>query len=198
MERIPKTRASLILRLPSAADASAWAEFTEIYEPFVFRFARRRGLQDADAYELTQEVFLAVAKSIRRFEIDPQRAQFRTWLFRIAKNCVLKLLAKRQRAMTLDSATWERVAAAVPQTDQSHLETEQAYRRDVFLWAAARVRKQVRAVTWQAFSLTCLMDQSVEQAAESLGVSRGAIYVAKSRVLHRLRLEVQQLEGEIE
>ena len=98
MPRVPDTKASLILRLPSADDAEAWREFVSIYEPFVYRFARRGGLQDADARELVQSVLLAVARAVGRWRPDHQRGRFRTWLFRIARNQLLDVLAKQQRS----------------------------------------------------------------------------------------------------
>ena len=91
MPHVPETHASLILRLPSAHDAEAWREFTSIYEPFVYRFARRGGLQDADAKELVQNVMLAVARAIGRWRHDTDRGKFRTWLFRIARNQLIDL-----------------------------------------------------------------------------------------------------------
>ncbi|MFY9254347.1 MAG: sigma-70 family RNA polymerase sigma factor [Fuerstiella sp.] len=97
MPRVPETRASLILRLPSAEDGDAWQEFVSIYEPFVYRFAIRGGLQDADAKELVQNVMLSVAKAVGRGRPDSKRAKFRTWLFRIARNQLLDELSKQTR-----------------------------------------------------------------------------------------------------
>ena len=197
MDKIPKTRASLILRLPSTNDVSAWQEFTEIYEPFVYRYARRQGLQDADARELTQEVFLAVARAIRRFEIDPDRAQFRTWLFRIAKNCVLKLIAKRKRLVAVDSGTWEAISEGLTEEDPLEQAELEAYRRGVLLWAADKVRKQVQPMTWEAFHQTAILGRSVEEVATELGVARGVVYVARSRVISRLREEAARFDQEL-
>jgi len=64
----PETRESLILRLPSAADAQAWREFVDLYEPLIIRFSKRRGLQDADAREIAQNVLISVAKAVDRWE----------------------------------------------------------------------------------------------------------------------------------
>ena len=82
MSASPETRASLLIRLKDQADDEAWFEFTEIYRPVIYRLACRRGMQPADADDLVQQVLTAVARVIDRWEADPERARFRTWLNR--------------------------------------------------------------------------------------------------------------------
>ena len=83
-----ETRASLLMRLRSAEDTAAWADFLAIYEPVIYRLARARGLQDADAREVTQDVLLAVAGAIHRF--DPTgKPRFAGWLARITRNAAI-------------------------------------------------------------------------------------------------------------
>ncbi len=81
MVESPRTRESLILRLPTATDAAAWQEFAAIYEPLVYRFARRRGLQDADARELVQNVFVAVSRAVVDWRPNPTGASFERGCF---------------------------------------------------------------------------------------------------------------------
>jgi len=85
---IPKTRNSLVLRLKEPADAEAWFEFCEIYEPLILRIARSRGLQNADANDLAQDVFVRIAKSVRRWKPDPEKGSFRGWISTIARFCM--------------------------------------------------------------------------------------------------------------
>ena len=89
-----ETRPSLLLRIRDASDRDAWQEFTSIYRPAIVRMARLRGLQNADAEDLAQQVLISVAEAIAGWKHDPDRARFRTWLNRVTHNAVLNALRK--------------------------------------------------------------------------------------------------------
>src|SRR5262245_46981341 len=90
------TRASLLARLCDTGDRAAWREFVDLYGSLVYGFARRRGLQDADAADLTQDVFLAVARAMGRWRYNPVQGSFRGWLFGITRNKVAAFLEQRR------------------------------------------------------------------------------------------------------
>src|SRR5580765_1744993 len=97
MSITPSTRASLLLRLRDPQDHEAWVEFVTLYEPVTYRLLRRNGLQDADAQDVMQELFLAVSRSIDRWDPVRERGSFRGWLRRVARNLVINWLKQRDR-----------------------------------------------------------------------------------------------------
>jgi RNA polymerase sigma-70 factor (ECF subfamily) len=188
MGTAPQTRASLLLRLKDRADEEAWREFVEIYRPVVVRLARKKGLQDADADDLAQQVFLAVAGAIDRWQMDPARARFRTWLGRIAHNLLVNMVTRR-RADCGSGDTQvlellhERPAAEGPDSDWVRRECQ----AELFRWAARHVRKEFEPATWQAFWETAVRGRDSAEVAAELGKSIGSVYAARSRVMRRLR-----------
>ena len=199
MDDTPATRPSLLVRLRNLQDQQSWEEFYTIYQPLVFRMARSQGFQDADASELTQEVFLAVASAIERWDPDPQRGSFRGWLFRIARNLMINWLAYRRRHPTgAGNSDIRKLLAEQP--DPRELDGEDSavfdreYKRQAFAWAADQIRHEFREPTWQAFWLTSVENRPVPEAAEKLKISAGAVYIARSRIMARLRQKIETLE----
>ena len=190
----PDTRESLILRLPSARDADAWQEFIDLYEPLVIRFARRRGLQDADAREIAQNVFISVAKAVDRWQPDRERGKFRAWLFRIARNQLINWVAKHSRDRGSGRTSDFIAMAQINAMPQPQDELELDYRREMFRLAAAHVRASFSKSSWDAFWRTSVLNESIESVALSLGISHGAIYIARSRITARIKLIVEQWE----
>lgn len=200
MDGPPSTRASLLVRLRDPHDERAWAEFLTIYTPLVHRLVRRKGFQEADADDVTQEVFRAVAGAIDRWDPDPARGSFRGWLFRIARNLMVNFLAGQKRhgyaRGTGDTVMKDMLDARPAPPGEATAVFEAEYKRQVFLWAAEKVRGEFREATWQAFWRTGVDGQPIAEVALALNLSAGAVYVARSRVIARLRQEIEQVEGE--
>jgi RNA polymerase sigma factor (sigma-70 family) len=192
----PVTRASLLLRLRDRADHEAWRQFVDLYAALIYGFARRRGLQDADAADLMQDVLRAVARSAHRLDYDPRRGTFRAWLFTVTRNKLINHANGRKRHAPAagDSAAHEMLENAPAPEDESLWERE--YRQRLFDWAAEQVRDEFQPNTWKAFWATAVEDRSPKDVAAELGLSVGAVYVAKSRVLARLQEVVREAEEE--
>lgn len=191
-----ETRASLILRLPNAADAAAWDELVAIYGPLVFRMAVRQGLQAADADDLVQNVFAAIARSVAEWLERPDRGKFRAWLLRIARNAAVNFLTRRGGGPlgTGDDKVAQLLGEVPAPESQLSSEFDLEYRREVFHWAAEQVRDSVADNTWQSFWLTQMENLPIAEAAERLGISVGNIYIGRSRVMTRLKELVKQFE----
>ncbi len=194
----PTTRHSLVLRLRNRDDEVAWAEFVQVYEPLLYRLARSKGLQDADAQDLCQEVFRAVASAIERWDPDPAKGSFRGWLFRIARNLIVNFLAaQRRHARGTGRTSVQELLEAQPERDaQAEAEFVAEFQRRAFRWAAERVKTEFTDSTWQAFWQTGVENRPIAAVAEGLGLSVGAVYIARSRVLARLREYVERLTAD--
>jgi RNA polymerase sigma-70 factor (ECF subfamily) len=189
MSDAPATRLSLLVRLRDARDDGAWSQFVEIYAPLVFGFARKHGLQEADAADLTQVVLQAVSKGIRRLDYDPRRGTFRGWLFTVVRNKLRNFLAAQNRPGrgTGDPDAQQRLQEVPAREEDQTAWWEQEYKRRVFAWAAEQVRGAFRESTWRAFWLTAVEGKTGPEAARALRMSVAAVYLAKGRVMARLK-----------
>jgi RNA polymerase sigma-70 factor (ECF subfamily) len=198
MEESPVTRASLLVRIRDGQDTEAWRQFVGVYAELIYGYARRRGLQDADAADLMQEVLRSVAGAARRLEYDPRRGTFRSWLYTVTRNKLLNFLNSAQRRQRGGGGSDEQEkleAQPAPGEDPAEL-WDQEYERRQLAWAAERVRGEFKESTWQAFWMTAVEGREPKEVAQALGMSVGAVYVAKSRAVARLKEEVRRLEGE--
>jgi RNA polymerase sigma factor (sigma-70 family) len=184
---IPDTRNSLIVRLPDSGDAEAWEQFAAIYEPLVYRLARGKGFQDADAKEISQEVMVSVAGAVERWRPDPEKGRFRDWLFRIARNLMIKYLTRRKhRPLGTGDSQFQKLLEREGEIDPNlSRELDREYEREMFQWASAQVRQQVSEKTWNAFWLTSVEGRAIAEVARDLKMTQGAVYIARSRVIGR-------------
>lgn len=197
MNDISETRDSLLVRIRDPEDHNAWEQFARIYRPVVYRLARGRGLQDADAQDLAQRVLISVANAIPTWERSGPNARFRHWLRRVAKNEVLKLLGRRPKDQAGGgTSAIEILNEQCDVTSDIEEEIELEYRRQLVRQAAEVVRSRAEEVTWMAFSMTMVDGLEITEAAKRLGCSVGAVYAARSRIVRRLREMVQQMEAE--
>lgn len=192
------TKLSLLLRLRDSRDADAWATFVAIYGPIVHRYGLRSGLQDADSADLVQNVFREVTRRISDFDYNPDIGRFRNWLLTVAQFSVLNMrrAGKRQPIGTGDTHTVDVLKNYPDVGVESDEFWEQEFQQRLFEWAAEQVRPQVKPQTWQAFWITAVEGKSSAEAARQLSMKVGSVYVARNRVLARLRKKISEVEGE--
>jgi len=196
MEDALVTQPSLLVRIRDPEDAAAWQRFVDLYGPLVYRFVRLRGLQDADAADLTQEVFQTVARAARRLDYDPGRGTFRGWLYTVTRNKLYDFLERRQHQPAGSGGTSAQLRLdQEPGPDDGEEELwGREHDRQLFHWAAEQVRGDFTAATWQAFWHTAVEGRRGQEVADELRLSVGAVYVAKSRVLAKLIRKIQEVQ----
>mgnify|MGYP001347500953 CR=1 FL=1 len=195
MTQFPETRESLILQVKDPANRAAWEQFVDLYRPVIYRIARTRGAQNADAEDLAQQVLIAVAGSIGRWEKSDKSTRFRHWVRRIARNAIVNAMTRRPPDQATGSSSVQDLLSAEPARDEpTDLLIETELRRELYLRAAKIVRLDINVETWKAFELTVLKNMSGADAARELGKSIGTVYAARSRVMKRLRDAIAELE----
>jgi RNA polymerase sigma-70 factor (ECF subfamily) len=184
------TRASLLLRIRDPSDRLAWNDFVQLYAPLIHAYGMHRGLQDADAADLVQEVLRRVARSIPQFEYDRSRGSFRGWLLTVTRNELRKMAARKSsRAQASGDTAVRSLLEQEPDEPASDDQWDREYQWNLFLWAAERVKAEFREATWQAFWRTVVEGQAIETVAQELKLS-----IARSRVIARIRQEIATIE----
>jgi RNA polymerase sigma-70 factor (ECF subfamily) len=174
------TPASLLHQLQQATDATAWSRFVALYTPLLYRWAGQAGLQDTDAADLVQEVFLVLVRKLPEFDYDRDRS-FRSSLKTVTLNKYRDL--RRQRHAEPDGDL-DRLPG--PEVDAF---AEEEHRRYLVGRALELMQRDFQPPTWQLVAL----GRPVAEVAAELGISIKAAYLAKARVLRRLHPELAGL-----
>jgi RNA polymerase sigma-70 factor (ECF subfamily) len=198
LSEIPETRESLLVRLKDPDDRDAWDQFAQLYRGVIYRLARGRGLQDADAQDLVQQVLMAVAAAIPRWRRSGTEVRFRHWLRRVSKNAILNALSRRPRDAGGGGTTLTNLLREYPDPDGALEEAiDWEHRREVYRRAASIVRGEVSQESWQVFAMTVIDGQSAGLVAQQLNKSVGAVYVARCRTIARLREVAREIEEDM-
>lgn len=176
------TSISLLERVCQPTDGQAWQRFVDLYSPLLYFWARRGGLNEADAEDFVQEVFLHLVKILPLFVYNPQK-RFRGWLWTVARN---KLRERQRRRETLPGDGTPVEDVAVTLTDEV---MERDYQQFVIGRALELLKTDFQPKTWQA----CWQHLMEGKTAAELGWTDGALRAAKFRVLSRLRRELAGL-----
>lgn len=189
MSDLPATQASLLLRIRDPRDGGAWQEFVDLYAPVVYRFLCKQGLQDADSADLTQEVLTRIAGVAATFNYDPRQGSFRGWLFTIVRNRLRDWLENRQRRIqgSGDTSLHEYLGQLPGREDELSQLWEREFEQRLFQAAAEQAKNEFQDSTWQAFWRTTVEGAGTKETAQFLGISVAAVYLARSRVMARLK-----------
>jgi RNA polymerase sigma-70 factor (ECF subfamily) len=182
------TSASLLQRLRQSAPADAWVRFVKLYTPLLFYWTRRLGLSHQDAADLVQEVFTVLVQKLPEFRYDRQ-SSFRNWLRTILLN---RWRDRGRRRVPATVGPDDPALAELAAPEQEGF-GEAEYRQHLVRQALQLMQTEFSPSTWRACWEHVVADRPAAEVAAELGISVGSVYVAKSRVLCRLRQELKGL-----
>jgi len=194
MQKFVTTRLSLLLRIRDHRDAESWHDFMQIYAPVIFRYAKRMGLQEADAADVTQDVLRVVSENIEGFDYDQRIGRFRGWLKKVAFYTASQMKRRQQHQPI---AGGDSVHLDLATGDPNQADTrfwDDAYTQRLFELACDRVRPQVQSHTWDAFWATAIDSRDPVEVATQLQMNVGSVYVARNRVFARIKAALQELD----
>lgn len=201
-EDLIPTRKSLLGRLKNWQDDESWGDFFNTYWKLIYNFALQRGLSHQEAEEVVQDTVVAVAKSIPKFEYDPAKCAFKTWLLTVTRSKIANQLERRARRAALavgapDDSRQTSLVESLPD-DQAQEQLENAWneewQKNLMDAAVHRLKRRVSIEQFQMFDLFVLKGWPARDVAKTLGVTVAHVYVAKHRLAKLVREEVAALE----
>jgi RNA polymerase sigma-70 factor, ECF subfamily len=183
------TSISLLERLRRRHDEGAWERFVQLYTPLLCHWAGRLGLEGQDAADLVQDIFTVLVQKLPEFCYNPSK-RFRGWLWTVTLNCHRKRLRRQQVPVQpgepglLSQATTPDVAEEI---------AEEEYRQFLTRRVMELMQQEFQPATWKAFWEYVVNQRPAAEVAEELGLTENAVYLAKGRVLRRLREELKGL-----
>jgi RNA polymerase sigma-70 factor (ECF subfamily) len=183
------TSVTLLERVRQPGDPEAWQRFVRLYTPMLYAWACRSGLQDQDAADLVQEVLTALLGKLRDFHYD-WRQSFRGWLRTVMRNKWREL--RRRRAPVLLDARDGALAELASRDEPAELD-EVEYRHQLVQRALQLIEGDFQPATWRAWTGYVVAGRPAAAVAQELGVSAHSVYLAKARVMRRLRQELNGL-----
>ncbi len=189
------TSVTLLEALRNPTDRAAWERFAARYQPMVLAFALKLGLSESDAQDAAQETMLAFVDAYLAGTYSHAQGRLRSWLFGVAyrKVCDIQRRAKRQ-PLIIDRSDATGFLGSIESPETAESLWDQEWQQAVLRACLAEARQSFDPVTLQAFESYALDGRAAEQVAQTLGISRNAVYIAKNRVLSRLRELRRQME----
>ena len=182
---MPTTSTSLLIRLREPTDQAAWSRFVNLYGPLIYHWAKRTGLKEEDASDLVQDVMALLIRKLPAFEYDKSRS-FRSWLKTVTLN-KWRETCRRKSIPTHEASLSGLCNIPEKQADEFW---DADYRKYVVSRAMDLMKQDFQPKTWQACRRYVLGEAKPDELAAEYGISVWTIYSAKSRLIKRLREEL--------
>lgn len=189
------TTTKALEELKESNDAAAWRQFQEYFYPVVLNFARAGGLSQTDAEDAAQQTMLTFVQAFRAGKYKREKGRLSGWLYGLARRVILNYHKRLPREhLVADGTTGTSFWNSIEDEESIKQSWDKEWRQMILERSLQQVRREMDKKVFEAFELYALMGKSVQEVAEQLGISQNAVYIAKSRVLTRLR----QLQKEFE
>ena len=185
----PKTSAAMLEAMRDPNNREAWARFFSRYEKVIGNWCRNRGLQDADADDVTQKIMLILLDEMPEFVYDPAKGRFRDWLRVITRNACYRFLARDV------SRKFKPILDDVLARDELERSLEEHAKIQVLYSAIEEVRGRVSPRDWRIFHQLSFGGRSGDELAKECGMTIAAVFKAASRVRKRVIEQVNEFGG---
>lgn len=191
-QAVEKTSSSLLRRLKNPSDQASWGEFVALYEPLLLRYVRKKDLNEHDAQDVVQGIFVTLLRKLPTFEFDRGKGRFRTWLWQVAHNAVVDWARSRKRAKALEEKAREGWREGTEGPDG---EWDSELQKRVLEYAMQKVKERTNPPTWACFEQHLLRGRSGAEVGAEVGLPANTVYVYAARVMARVR---EQCEAYLE
>jgi len=189
------TNTALLDALKSSGSKGAWQRFVDRYHPLLVRYGRRMGLSHEDALDAAQQTLMEFCESYQQDKYEREKGRLRNWLFGVARHQILRiirLLPQREVQMTEQGGQTD-YFVRIPDERQWERAWDQEWELCVLEACMVEIRQQFDARTVEAFELFAWQGQPARQVAERLGITSNAVFIAKHRILKRIRELLSQV-----
>ena len=181
---VEKTSSSLLRRLKNSEDQASWGEFVTLYEPLLVRYVRKKGLAEHDAYDVVQNIFVALLRKLPTFELDRGKGRFRTWLWQVTHNAVIDWGRGHARVKKVEEQARANWQEGVEEPDP---EWDAELQKRVLEFAMQKVKERTNPPTWACFEEHLLKGRVGADVGAELGLPANTVYVYAARVMARVR-----------
>jgi RNA polymerase sigma-70 factor (ECF subfamily) len=191
---VEKTSSSLLRRLRNPEDKASWGEFVALYEPLLIRYVRKKGLDDHDAQDVVQGIFITLLRKLPTFELDRGKGRFRTWLWQVTHNAVVDWARSRKRAKDLEDKLRAEFSEGNEEPDPSW---DEELQKRILEYSLQKVKERTNSSTWTCFEEHLLKGRSGTEVGAELGMPANTVYVYAARVLARVREQCEAYQEDL-
>ncbi len=193
------TRVTLLHRLRSGKDQTAWLEFEKTYRSFIFSLILRMGISKEDAEDISQTVLTKVWQKIEDFEYNKNRGKFHNWLAAMTRNTVKDFFRVKKNFITgRDAVEYSEVYESIEQLVLPDIErlAKEEWILHITNMAWENIKNDIHKNKRDVFKYIS-KDIPNPEIAQKIGISEASVRVYKAEVFEKMRIEINRLQKEL-